>query len=283
MARLIPSPWSHEFHELIATAQSNLKLASPFVARSACRRMIEIIQGRGRAASMDLFLLTDLSLDNMMTGVTDPVALVELANAFPRTEIRFLPSLHAKVYIADTRAAVITSSNLTENGILRNFEYGVWIDDPLTVQSVKDDLTHYSLLGSPVRQEQLQTFAAITADLRELAKAAQKTVKRGLRREFERRLNAAGTEILRARAAGRTAHAIFADAIIYLLREGPMRTIALHEHIKRIHPDLCDDSVDRVIDGQHFGKRWKHGVRTAQVYLRRSGRIKRIGDLWHLI
>lgn len=283
MARLIPSPWGDHFNELVSAAQSNLRIASPFVALGACRRIIRAVEARGRAATLNLAILTDLSLDNLMSGATDAVALIELANAVPHTEIRILPSLHAKVYVADVQAAVITSSNLTENGILRNIEYGVWMDDPADVRAVKDDLTRYALMGSPVNQTQLRTFATITADLREIASAAERTVKRGLRREFQRRMAAAGAELLRARAAGRTAHAIFSDAIIYLLHEGPMRTVLLHEHIKRIHPDLCDDSVDLVIDGQHFGKRWKHSVRTAQVYLRRSGRIRRVGNQWHLI
>jgi hypothetical protein len=45
---------------------------------------------------------------------------------------------------------------------------------------------------------------------------------------------------------------------------------------------LCDDEVDRVIDGRHFGKKWKHAVRTAQQHLRRKGLIALEGELWRL-
>jgi hypothetical protein len=96
-------------------------------------------------------------------------------------------------------------------------------------------------------------------------------------------LAAADVEFLRARTGGRTAHAIFADAILHLLASDPMSTPDLNRRIQQIHPDLCDDTVDRVIDGQHFGKKWKHGVRTAQVYLRRAGRIARANNLWQLV
>ena len=167
--------------------------------------------------------------------------------------------------------------------MLRNFEYGVSIGDSLTVANVRADILRYSQLGSPVDQVQLQTFVQITEDLRDLSRTAQRSVNRQLRREFDRRLAAADLEILRVRTAGRTAHAIFADAILHLLRSGPMRTVDLNRSIQRIHPDLCDDSVDRVIDGEHFGKKWKHGVRTAQVFLRRAGRIERVGDRWRLV
>ena len=43
--------------------------------------------------------------------------------------------------------------------------------------------------------------------------------------------------------------------------------------VAAIHPDLCDDSVDRVINGIHFGKKWKHAVRTAQQSLKNKGTI----------
>jgi hypothetical protein len=52
--------------------------------------------------------------------------------------------------------------------------------------------------------------------------------------------------------------------------------------IQRIHADLCDDSIDRVIDGEHFGKKWKHAVRTAQQQLKKRGEIHLRDGRWHL-
>jgi hypothetical protein len=47
--------------------------------------------------------------------------------------------LHAKVYIFDNEKVVITSGNLTNNGLVKNFEYGVLIDEEEYVkQSVND-------------------------------------------------------------------------------------------------------------------------------------------------
>jgi hypothetical protein len=37
-----------------------------------------------------------------------------------------------------------------------------------------------------------------------------------------------------------------------------------------------------VIDGQRFGKRWKHDVRNAQQYLKRQGIIVFDGRKWQL-
>jgi hypothetical protein len=53
--------------------------------------------------------------------------------------------------------------------------------------------------------------------------------------------------------------------------------------IENIHPDLCDNTVDRVIDGKRFGKKWKHAVRTAQQQLKREGLVALSGGRWLLV
>ena len=87
---------------------------------------------------------------------------------------------------------------------------------------------------------------------------------------------------MRARAAGRAPHTIFAQAIRHILESGPASTADLHRAVQKIHSDLCDDSVDRVIDGEHFGKKWKHAVRTAQQHLKERGEIVLENRLWRL-
>jgi hypothetical protein len=61
-----------------------------------------------------------------------------------------------------------------------------------------------------------------------------------------------------------------------------MATEQMHPLIQAIHPDLCDDSIDRVIDGKRFGKKWKHAVRTAQQQLKKRGVVKYEEGLWRL-
>jgi hypothetical protein len=52
--------------------------------------------------------------------------------------------------------------------------------------------------------------------------------------------------------------------------------------VQQIHPDLCDDSIDRVIDGMNFGKKWKHHVRSAQQALKREGVVLFDNGTWRL-
>ena len=95
-----------------------------------------------------------------------------------------------------------------------------------------------------------------------------------IRRRFQQSFRNAQDSLIRVRLAGGAVHTVFAHTIEYLLRtNGPLTTETLHPMIKAIHPDLCDDSVDRVIDGKRFGKKWKHAVRTAQQQLKKRGGV----------
>ncbi|MGB9912717.1 MAG: hypothetical protein ACPLRO_05060 [Candidatus Kapaibacteriota bacterium] len=82
---------------------------------------------------------------------------------------------------------------------------------------------------------------------------------------------------------GKTINAIFSDTILYLLKKkGALSTEEIHPLIQTIHPDICDDSIDRVINGQHFGKKWKHLVRDAQQSLKKKGLIYLEEGKWKL-
>ncbi|MDO8631381.1 MAG: phospholipase D family protein [Phycisphaerales bacterium] len=282
MVELLRSPWNARFEDVINSATKSLVLCSPYVGHGPCDRVRRSINDKS-SEPFQLTLLTDLSRDNMLSGATDPGAIARLVQSVRGACVRFLPSLHAKVYIADEKLAVVTSANLTDGGLFRNLEYGALFSDAVTVQAIRDDVLQFSSLGSPIDEDQLLSFAMVVEELREMRSVAERQARSRIRREFDRRLREVDDEVLRARTAGRTDHAIFADTIQFLLRHGPMKTIELHAAIKRIHPDLCDDTVDRVIDGRHFGKKWKHGVRTAQVFLRRRGDIRLKDGRWRLI
>jgi len=89
--------------------------------------------------------------------------------------------------------------------------------------------------------------------------------------------------LIRMRVKHKSINSIFSETLLYLLSRKPMSTEELHLLVKDIHVDLCDDTLDRVIDGKHFGKLWKHQVRNAQVTLRKAGLIvyDKEAHLWH--
>ena len=123
-----------------------------------------------------------------------------------------------------------------------------------------------------------------TSDLKIDRQRADKSINGKLRKIFVQRTEEAKIELLKAQAKGKTTHGIFSDTILYILnKHGALATADLHPMIQQINPDLCDDTIDRVIGGVHFGKKWKHYVRNAQQSLKRQGLIEFDGTRWFVI
>jgi hypothetical protein len=280
--RLIQSPWGNDFGDLIRSAQRSLVVVSPYIGIEPCRRIVSEKSGEQLQENLKLLVVTDLSQDNLLSGSTDIGAVYYLARCFPKTEVVFLPSIHAKVYIADFTLAIITSGNMTNSGLYRNYEYGIRLENKNTVEKIREDILAYAGLGSKVDVNKLKMLMDITTELKEIRAKVERSTKSWVQKEFDKRMKVFNDDIIRTRAAGRAPHTIFADAIIYLLRRRGMSTQELHSLIQGIHPDLCDDNVDRVIDGKHFGKKWKHAVRTAQQHLKKEGIIELKEGVWYL-
>jgi phosphatidylserine/phosphatidylglycerophosphate/cardiolipin synthase-like enzyme len=280
---LIRSPWVESFLRLVSFAQRDLLLVSPFVKIQSTDQVVSNLQQRGVDKEMRVVVLTNLRPESVLNGSTDIEALSKLSKMLPRFELVHLPSLHAKVYVADNQAAVVTSANLTQPGISGNLEYGVAFTDGSVVQEIRRDFENYSLLGAKVGASDIEVMLQETRELKEAFTKAERSMRAEARRAFNEKLKAAHIQILKQRAKGKSTHAIFADTILFLLSRGPLRTVELHPLIRQLHPDICDDTIDRVIDGVHFGKRWKHHMRNAQVFLRRAGRIYTDGERWHLV
>jgi hypothetical protein len=110
----------------------------------------------------------------------------------------------------------------------------------------------------------------------------EKSASRKLKASFTRTLHHARKEFLSAQVGTRSAHGLYAEAILYALSQGPLPTEQLHPKVQNMLPDLCDDEIELIINGQRFGKSWKHAVRNSQQYLKRSGQIAFDGNRWSL-
>lgn len=280
---LLKSPWDETFKRLLSQVEEDLLLVSPFIKRSKTDQITSRLQNRGVHKSVKVAVLTNLNPESALNGSTDLEALAWFGNNLSKFDLTHLPSLHAKVYVADWSMAVITSGNLTDSGISGNLEYGIVSTDRTIVSEVRKDFESYSLLGAKISLEEITALLHEIRELKDLFKKAEQTIRAKARLAFKEKLEATHVQLLRHRAKGKTTHAILSETILFLLAKGPLRTIELHPSIQRLHPDICDDSVDRVIDGVHFGKKWKHYVRNAQQFLKREGRIRFDGERWHLV
>ncbi len=280
---LLPSPWATTFYALVSLAQKELLIASPFLSSQPLERIIRIVEDRDMDNSLHVQVVTNFAVDSMLSGSLDVSALLRLAQSIPNSTVTYLPGLHAKIYIADSKAAVVTSANLTSNGLTGNREYGVLLRDASLVSRVREDLTKYASLGNTVSLSTLEALSAAASELKAVRKQVDNSIGAELRAAFEQRTEEARVELLKVRAKGKTTHGILCDTILYLLEQrGSLTTAELNILVQQIHPDLCNDAIDRVIDGVHFGKKWKHYVRTSQVGLRRRGLIERDGRYWKL-
>lgn len=278
--RPLLSPWADTFERFAHSIKSYALIVCPFITREPMGNLAKRLKSPG---TLHVDILTNLDVDSMIQGSISPRALHEFSAAVPLTQVRHLPGLHAKVYVADTSLAIITSANLTHGGLVTNYEYGIEITDPALVHRITDDLIRYGDLGATVSPMELEQLADIADELKERNSHIMQSVAINLRDQFQARAAKARESLLHLRAnSAKSTNSIFSRTILYLLGQGPLTTQELHPLIQGIHPDLCDDSIDRVIDGVHFGKRWKHMVRNAQQTLKSRGLARFDGTRWRL-
>ncbi len=257
-------------------------ICSPYVGREGTQLLTDHLPTSfGQRGSITF--ITDLSPANVCQRSTDPRALRQLQDRAERVNVRHLPGVHAKVYIADANVAIVASGNLTAGGLYRNFEYGVELRSARSHAGLNVTSSNTERSGADVSPDQLEAYCEAADELHSLFDDKQRSARREVQRRFEESLRNAEDNLIRIRLSGGPVHAVFARTIEYLLRaHGPLTTQTLHPIIKAIHPDLCDDSVDRVIDGKRFGKKWKHAVRTAQQQLKKRGAVFYDDGLWRL-
>jgi hypothetical protein len=278
---LLQSPVEEALRRLFDECEESIFVVSPFINQYGINVLIDSLTGRQGITVVDV--LTSVNPRSLQDGSLDVTALVRLCQTVPPTKVRSLPKLHAKVYVVDDCKAIVTSANLTRGGLLENYEYGILLSDESLVAGISQDMRAYASLGNSFTVDELSRIANEVRELRALhteAERAQRQTEAGKRHAT--RLRLIETALLKNRVKERTINAIFAETIRYLLNLRSMSTEELHAHIKDIHSDICDDSIDRVINGQHFGKLWKHDVRNAQVFLRRRGEIELRDGKWRL-
>ena len=276
----IRSPWAATFDQFAGSIRNSAIIAAPFITRAPVERLVAKLGIRRR--SVRLNLLTNLAADNAISGSLDVGALAWLCERVPNTVVRHLRYLHAKAYVADERLAIVTSSNLTNGGLYRNHELGLAITAPPAVKDIVDNLTEYGNLGVLVPCDDLTDLGMLVRRAQEQQNFANQFAPGVAGTKYQAIVNRIDERLVQLRTAGeefainpkRSITAQLADAVKYVLRvQGPLPTSEINPLVRDLKPELCDDEVDRVINGQSFGKRWKHDVRNAQQQLKRDGLI----------
>ena len=251
MMKAIPSPWSETFENFVRSVRDCAIIVSPFITAHPLQKIASLLDAGNRPR---ISLLTNLAVDSLLQGTVDGKAIAEFCREIPTATIRHLPGLHAKAYVADEHMAIITSGNLTSGSLYRNYEYGIQISDPELVRRIALDLQEYGSLGASVSLDDMDRIADVAATLRDKHSRRLDSARMNLRQEFENQLESVRESLMQLRGkSGESTNAIFGRTIRYLLKSKPLTTREMHPLIQNIHPDLCDDQIDRIINGIQFG------------------------------
>ncbi len=128
----IISPWDELFFDCVKQSNQVIRIASPFIKEGVTSRLIE-----KKSHKVSIKYLNSFKSQHFYSGVSDLSALTAILNN--KGTVRNLPRLHSKIYIFDDSKAIITSGNLTWNGLKHNHEYGVFVTEPTFVQDVIKD------------------------------------------------------------------------------------------------------------------------------------------------
>ncbi|MDT8412395.1 MAG: phospholipase D-like domain-containing protein [Vicingaceae bacterium] len=272
--------WHRNLGSLINESKDEIFISSPFVTPNGVDFILKNFNTKFKENGRFTFL-TNLSPKNIIQGSNNPKVFENLNAEIQNLNIWHLPKLHAKVYISDQKKSIITSGNLTNGGLFSNFEYGIQINEKIETQKIYQDINQYCQLGSLIEKDTLKSLIEISSQITKQIPKLESNISS----EIKHLLESAQNELVKDRLNVGAVHNVFSKTILYVLEKQPqgLKTEEIHQEIKEIHPDLCDDMVDRIIDGKSFGKKWKHAVRTSQQHLKKSGSIILENEKWRLL
>ncbi|MCK9305822.1 MAG: phospholipase D-like domain-containing protein [Bacteroidales bacterium] len=132
MLQLLKTPTENVFFENLKTCNDDILLCAPYIKKNIIQRII-----REKSVKANLKVITTANIASFVRGASDIEAIEELIDS--GIKVINHQHLHAKIYVFGKEKAIITSANLTYNGLNRNYEYGVMIDDKDIVDDIDDD------------------------------------------------------------------------------------------------------------------------------------------------
>ena len=276
----LASPWEETFLDFVRSIDRTALIVSPYISAKPLEQLAANIRC---PKSIQLKIFTKIESSSILHGSLDLPAIERFWHKFPDTRVNHLPGLHAKVYIADDHTAIITSGNLTSSSLSRNLEYGIRVNDRNQISEISQNMCDYEQFSTELSVRKLSNFSELSKQLVNTYRAAYDSTQIELKNELDKQLDRVQISIKELRgASGDSITSIFARTVFFVLRDGPLLTEEIHSRVQSLHPDLCDDSEDRIINGVYFGKLWKHHVRNAQQRLKGQKKIMLFNGKWQL-
>lgn len=128
------TPTYNNFFRQIELANGEIILCAPYIKKEIVNKILD-----KKKPKTSLIVVTSSNLSNFATNSSDIEAIGALLDN--NIVVRNYQNLHAKIFLFE-KVAMITSANLTNSGMLVNYEYGVLIkDDEETIKQISDDFT----------------------------------------------------------------------------------------------------------------------------------------------
>jgi HKD family nuclease len=129
----------HKLRQLAQKSKKAIQIICPFISFPGLDWLSSMNEG------VNFEVITELSTRGVISGVQKPACIKKLMEM--GASVHYLTGeLHAKVYIFDYSEVVVSSANMTNNGLSRNFELGIFLNQAVLNDSfVKDakNITQY--------------------------------------------------------------------------------------------------------------------------------------------
>lgn len=134
--KFIDKDWAKIFKDISLRNTKEFKFVTPFIQLETVK---EILNKR----TINLNLITRFNLSDFYDGVSSLEALEYILDK--GGQIKGIKNLHSKLYIFDSKEAILSSANLTQAALFRNFEFGMLtsnIDAISSIETYYDNLWH---------------------------------------------------------------------------------------------------------------------------------------------
>jgi len=121
-------------HAMIGRAEMEIILVTPWIKEGIWKRIrgsvLDFVKDGG-----DLRVFIKGIDEDFSSGRSDWSVVNEISQY--GGVVKFVPKLHAKVYVVDKREALISSANLSRSGLDFGYEAGMWTCNPVIVKDVR--------------------------------------------------------------------------------------------------------------------------------------------------
>ena len=131
MIRILLGPWKNIFEREIRKSLKEICIVVPFISNEGVKTLL-----KSNINETNIRLITRLNEEDFMNKVSSIEGLLDLQRNGVKIRVQN-KKLHSKLYFFDETSVIVTSSNMTRNGLSENTEVGVQITSTIEIQELK--------------------------------------------------------------------------------------------------------------------------------------------------